>query len=293
MSGNLAVIVQSVIGGVGIGSIYALVALGFSMVYRSMGLVNFANGQILLVGAYIGTIFYVSMHTNFLLAFALAVILTGLLGMLIERVLRPLEKMDLMYMMLGTLGIGIVLQNLTIIIWGPDGIAVPYPMKNTPWQVGGISISPYTLVVIGSTALVVVLLQIFLVKSKLGLALRASAQQREMASALGMNVGLMNALTLAIGSALAAYGGMLVGPIFYVSPDMSTSVGINGFAAAILGGFGSIPGAIVGGLFFGILQQLVATQVSSWSDVIAFAVFVAVLVIKPSGIVGERTVDKL
>lgn len=293
MSGNLAVIIQSLIGGVGIGSVYALVALGFSMVYRSMGLVNFANGQIFMVGAYIGTIFYVSMHTNFLFAFALAVVLTGLLGMVIERILRPLEKMDLMYMMLGTLGIGIVLQNLSIIIFGPDGIAVPYPIKNHPWMLNGISISPYTLIVIGSTALIVIVLQVFLVRTKLGLALRASAQEREMAMALGMNVGLMNALTLAIGSALAAYGGMLVGPIFYVSPDMSTSVGISGFAAAILGGLGSIPGAIVGGLFFGVLQQLVATQFSSWSDVIAFVVFVAVLIFKPSGIVGERTVDKL
>lgn len=293
MNSQLAILVQSIIGGIGIGSIYALVALGFSMVYRSMGLVNFANGQIFMVGAYIGTIFYVSMHTNFVLSFALAVVLTALLGMVIERILRPLEKMDLMFMMLGTLGIGIVLQNLSIIIWGPNGIAVPYPIKNKPWMIDGISISPYTLIVILATALIVVLLQVFLVKTKVGLALRASAQEREMSQALGMNVNLMNALTLAIGSGLAAYGGMLVGPIFYVSPDMSQQVGINGFAAAILGGLGSIPGAIVGGLFFGILQQVVATQVSAWSDVISFIVFVLVLVIKPSGIVGERTVDKL
>lgn len=293
MNAHLIILIQSVIGGIGIGSVYALVAMGFSMVYRSMGLVNFAHPQIFLVGAYIGTVFYVSMHTNFLISFLLAIVITGILGMVIERVLRPLEKMDLMYMMLGTLGIGIMLQNLSIIIWGPDGIAVPFPFKNTPWRIGGISISPYSLVVILATALAVVVLQVFLVKTKLGLALRASAQEREMASFFGMNVGLMNALTLAIGSALAAYGGMLVGPIFYVSPDMSSYVGIIGFVAAILGGLGSIPGAIVGGLFFGILQQLIATQVSAWSDVIAFVVFIAVLIFKPSGIVGERTVDKL
>ncbi|MCL6592593.1 MAG: branched-chain amino acid ABC transporter permease [Alicyclobacillus sp.] len=293
MHAHLMIILQSLVGGIGIGSVYALVALGYSMVYRSMGLVNFANGQIFMAGAYIGTVFYVSMHTSFLLAFVLAVLLTALLGMVIERMLRPLESLDLMFMMLGTLGFGIVLQNLAIIIWGPDGIAVPFPIHNVPWMVGGVSIAPYTVLIVAVTAGIVLLLQLFLTKTKLGLALRASAQDREMSMALGINVSLMNALTLAIGSGLAACAGMLVGPIFYVSPDMSTSVGINGFAAAILGGFGNLPGAIVGGLIFGILQQIAATQVSAWNDVIAFVVFVLVLVFKPSGIVGEKVIDKL
>ncbi|UOF91141.1 branched-chain amino acid ABC transporter permease [Fodinisporobacter ferrooxydans] len=293
MNPHVTILLQSLIGGIGMGSIYALVALGYSMVYRSMGLVNFAHGNIFMVGAYIGTVFYVSMHTNFVLAFALALLLTAGLGMIVQKILRPLEKMDLIYMMLGTLGIGIVLQNLSIIIWGPDGIAVPFPINNTPWMVKGISIAPYTLVIVGVAALIVIALQLFLNRTKIGLAMRASAQERDMSLALGMNVGLMNGLTLAIGSALAACAGMLVGPVFYVSPDMSTSVGINGFAAAILGGFGSMPGAIVGGLVFGILEQLVATQVSAWSEVIAFVIFVVVLIFKPSGIVGERVVDKL
>ncbi len=293
MHTEIMILIQSLIGGIEIGSVYALVALGYSMVYRSMGLVNFANGQIFLVGAYIGSVFYVSMHTNFALAFVIAVVLTAILGMGIERVLRPVESMDLMYMMLGTLGVGFILQNLAIIIWGPDGIGVPFPINNTPWNIDGISISPYSVVIVIAAAAIVILLQLFLTKTKLGLALRASAQERDMSLVLGINVGLMNGLTLAIGSALAAAAGMLVGPIFYVSPDMSASVGINGFAAAILGGFGSIPGAIVGGLIFGVLQQIAATQVSAWSDVIAFLVFVFVLVFKPSGIVGEKVVDKL
>jgi branched-chain amino acid transport system permease protein len=293
MNSHAIVFIQSIIGGIGIGSVYALVALGYSMVYRSMGLVNFAHGNIFAVGAYIGTIFYVSMHTNFILAFCLAVVLTAVLGMVIETILRPLEKMDLTYMMLGTLGFGIILQNLSIIIWGPDGVAVPYPIANKPWMIHGISISPYTLIIVIVAAVIVVGLQLFLNKTKLGLAMRASAQERDMASALGMNVGLMNAFTLGVGSGLAACAGMLVGPVFYVSPDMSSSVGLVGFAAAILGGLGSIPGAIVGGLLFGLIESLVATQVSAWSQVITFVLFVAVLVIKPSGIVGEKVVDKL
>ncbi|MEW9673033.1 branched-chain amino acid ABC transporter permease [Ammoniphilus sp. 3BR4] len=290
---NGTVLIQSLIGGLGIGSIYALVALGYSLVYRAMGLVNFAHGNIFMVGAYIGTVFFVSMHTNFLVAISVSVILTALIGMVIERILRPLGKMDLTYMMLGTLGIGIVLQNLAIIIWGPTGIAVPYPIKNEPWMINGISISPYTLVSIAAAALVVIVLELFLHKTKIGLAMRASAQEREMSLVLGMNVNLMNALTLGIGSALGAIAGVLVGPVFYVSPEMSSSVGISGFAAAILGGFGSIPGAIVGGLIFGVLQTVVAIKVSAWSQVIAFLVFVLVLIFKPSGIVGERVVDKI
>jgi branched-chain amino acid transport system permease protein len=290
---NGTVIIQSIIGGLGIGSIYALVAIGYSLVYRAMGLANFAHGNILMVGAYIGTVFYVSMHTNFIVGIAIASILTGLLGMVIEKILRPLGKMDLIYMMLGTLGIGIVLQNLAIIIWGTDGIAVKYPIKNDPWVIGSISIAPYTVVIIGATALVVIGLELFLNRTKIGLAMRSSAQEREMASVLGMNVNLMNALTLGLGSVLASIAGVLVGPVFYVSPEMSSSVGILGFAAAILGGFGSIPGAIIGGLAFGVLQTLVAIQVSKWSIVVAFVIFVLVLIIKPSGIVGERVVDKI
>lgn len=290
---NGTVLIQSLIGGLGIGSIYALVAIGYSLVYRTMGLANFAHGNILMVGAYIGTVFYVSMHTNFIIAIIISSILIGILGMVMERILRPLGKMDLIYMMLGTLGIGIVLQNLAIIIWGTDGIAVQYPIKNEPWVIGNISISPYTLVIICASATVVLALQFFLHKTKLGLAMRSSAQEKEMSLVLGMNVNLMNALTLGLGSVLAAIAGVMVGPVFYVSPDMSSSVGIIGFAAAILGGFGSIPGAIIGGLTFGVLQTMVATQVSEWSQVIAFVIFVLVLIIKPSGIVGERVVDKI
>ncbi|MBL4954924.1 branched-chain amino acid ABC transporter permease [Neobacillus sp. OS1-32] len=290
---NGTVLIQSLIGGLGIGSIYALVAIGYSLVYRTMGLANFAHGNILMVGAYIGTVFYVSMHTNFIIAIIISSILIGILGMVMERILRPLGKMDLIYMMLGTLGIGIVLQNLAIIIWGTDGIAVQYPIKNEPWVIGNISISPYTLVIICASATVVLALQFFLHKTKLGLAMRSSAQEKEMSLVLGMNVNLMNALTLGLGSVLAAIAGVMVGPVFYVSPDMSSSVGIIGFAAAILGGFGSIPGAIIGGLTFGVLQTMVATQVSEWSQVIAFVIFVFVLIIKPSGIVGERVVDKI
>jgi branched-chain amino acid transport system permease protein len=293
MSPQTTILIQSLIGGLGIGSVYALVALGYSMVYRAMGLVNFAHGNIFTTGAYIGTVFFVSMRVSFVFAFCLAVIITALLGIIIEKILRPLEKMDLIYMMLGTLGIGIALQSLIIIIWGADGIAVPYPINNQPWIVQGVSISPYTAVIIAVAALIVIALQLFLYKTKIGLAMRASAQEPDMAAALGMNVGFMNALTLGIGSGLAACAGMLVGPIFYVSPDMSASVGIIGFAAAILGGFGSIPGAIVGGLVFGLLEALVATQFSAWSLVVTFVLFVVVLMIKPSGIVGEKAVDKL
>jgi branched-chain amino acid transport system permease protein len=293
MNSGITIILQSIIGGLVIGSVYALVALGYSMVYRSMGLVNFAHGQVFMVGAYIGTVFYISMHTSFIISLLLALLLTSCIGIVIEKVLRPLGKMDLTYMMLGTLGIGIVLQNLIIIIFGPDGLAVPFPISNKPWVINGLSISPYSLIVFFAAAFIVILLQFYLNRTKLGLAMRASAQERDMALALGMNVGLMNALTLAIGSALAACAGMLVGPIFYVSPDMSASVGIKGFAAAILGGFGSMPGAIVGGLIFGVLESVIASQYSAYSQVIAFVVFVLVLIFKPSGIVGEKVVDKL
>jgi branched-chain amino acid transport system permease protein len=295
---NIGIFLQTVIGGIGIGSLYALVALGYSMVYRSMGLVNFAQGSIYMVGTYFGIIWYAGMvmglHVPYPVALLVGILLNACLGVLLERVFRPLAKLDLMFMLLGTIGLGFVLDNLFVIIFGAEGFAVTSPLPNAPIVVLGIRILPQMLLLIGGSALLMVGLQVFLKRTRSGKAMRASAMDHDIASAMGIPVNRMNAMTLAIGSGLAAAAGILAAPIVYVNPAMGSAVGLKGFAAAILGGLGSIPGAIAGGLVFGVLEAVSAGYISSsYTRGIAFLVMVVVLMVKPSGIVGEVTVEKV
>ena len=295
---NLSLFIQTLFGGIGIGSLYALVALGYSMVYRSMGLVNFAHGQIYMIGTYFGIIWYTGMvmglHVPYAVAFVIGVLLNACLGVVLERIFRPLANYDLMLMLLGTIGLGYVLDNLAIIIWGAEGFAVTSPLPNTPIMVGGVALLPQMLLLIGVSALLMIGLNIFLAKSKVGKAMRSAAQDRETASAMGIPVNLTNALTFAIGAGLAAAAGILAAPIVYVNPAMGSAVGLKGFTAFILGGAGSIPGAIVGGLTFGLLEAISAGFISSaYTKAIAFIVMILVLMVKPAGIIGEVTVDKV
>jgi len=293
-----SIFLQTLVGGIGIGSLYALVALGYSMVFRSMGLVNFAHGSIYMVGTYLGIIWFAGIVKTLQMPYAAALIvgilLTALLGVILERIFRPLAKLDLMFMLLGTIGLGYVLDNLFVIIFGAEGFAVTSPLPNTPIKIAGIRVLPQMLLLIGVSAILMVGLQLFLSKTKVGTAMRASAADYEIARTMGISVNRMNALTLAIGSGLAAAAGILAAPIVYVNPAMGAAVGLKGFAAAILGGLGSIPGAIVGGLVFGVLEAISAGYISSsYTKAIAFIVVLVVLMVKPSGIVGEVTVEKV
>jgi branched-chain amino acid transport system permease protein len=295
---NAGIFVQTLIGGIGIGALYALVALGYSMVYRSMGLVNFAQGSIYMVGTYFGIIWYRGMvlgwQAPYPVAFILGILLSAGLGIVLERVFRPLAKIDLMFMLLGTIGLGFVLDNLFIIIFGAEGFAVNSPLPSAPIIFLGIRIQPQMLLLIVVSAILMSGLQIFLAKTKIGKAMRASAMDHDIASTMGIKVNRMNAITLAIGCALAAAAGILAAPIVYVDPSMGAAVGLKGFAAAILGGLGSIPGAIVGGLVFGVLEAVSAGYISSsYTPAIAFIIMMVVLMVKPSGIVGEVTVEKV
>ncbi len=295
---NSGIFIQTIIGGLGIGSLYALIALGYSMVYRSMGLVNFAQGSIYMVGTYFGIIWYagivVGLRVPYPVALLIGILLNAMLGVVLERIFRPLAKLDLMFMLLGTIGLGFVLNNLFVIIFGAEGFAVKSPLPDTPIIVLGIRVLPQMLLLIGGAAALMTALQIFLKRGKLGVAMRASAMDHDIASAMGIPVNRMNALTLAIGSALAAAAGILAAPIVYVNPAMGSAIGLKGFAAAILGGFGSIPGAIVGGLLFGVLEAVSSGYISSsYTRGIAFIIMVLVLMIKPTGIVGETTVEKV
>jgi len=288
----MQVFLQTFIGGLSLGAVYALVALGFSLVYRTMGLVNFAHGNVVMLGAYLASTFYLTAKLPFAVAMLVAIVSTGIVGVIIERVLRPLENKDFDLMLIGTIGFGIVLEALAIVIWGATGRAVPSPVPAAPLDLFGIRVRTYNLVVLAIAAVATLLLVLFLQRTKRGAAMQAVAMDHEAATAVGIHVGRSNAIAFVIGAGLAALAGGLVGPLLYVNPSMGGSLGIKGFAGAVLGGFGSIPGAIVGGLAIGVLDSFAAGHFQGYSELVTFVVFTILIVVRPTGIFGERTVNR-
>ena len=288
----MQVFFQTIIGGISLGAIYALVALGFSLVYRTMGLVNFAHGNVVTVGAYLASTFYLGSKLPFALAMLVAIAVTAAIGLVIERVLRPLENRDFDLMLIGTIGFGIVLEATAVLIWGATGRAVNNPVGGAPVVLLGARIRRYDLVVLAVTALAMLALVLFLQRTKRGAAMQAVAMDHEAATAVGIHVGRSNAIAFVIGAAMAALAGGLVGPLLYVNPSMGGSLGIKGFAGAVLGGFGSIPGAIVGGLAIGVLDSFAAGHFQGYSELVTFVVFTILIVIRPTGVFGERTVNR-
>ena len=288
----MQVFLQTFIGGISLGAIYALVALGFSLVYRTMGLVNFSHGNVVMIGAYLASTFYLSVKLPFALAMVVAIAVTALIGVIIERVLRPLENKDFDLMLIGTIGFGIVLEALAILIWGATGRAVRSPVPAEPLNVFGVRIRTYDLLVLAVAATATAMLVWFLQRTKRGTAMQAVAMDHEAATAVGIHVGRSNALAFMLGAGLAALAGGLVGPLLYVNPSMGGSLGIKGFAAAILGGFGSIPGAIVGGLAIGELDSFSAGHFQGYSELVTFLVFTVIIMVRPTGIFGEKTVNR-
>jgi len=203
-----------------------------------------------------------------------------------------LENRDFDLMLIGTIGFGIVLEAVAILIWGATGRAVPSPVRAAPLDLAGIRIRTYNLIVLGIAALAMLALILFLQRTKRGAAMQAVAMDHEAATAVGIHVGRSNAIAFAIGAGLAALAGGLAGPLLYVSPTMGGSLGIKGFAGAILGGFGNIPGAILGGLAIGILDAFAAGHFQGYSDLVTFLVFTAIILIRPTGVFGEQTVNR-
>ena len=288
----MQVLLQTLIGGITFGAVYALVAMGFSIVYRTMGLVNFAHGSVVMIGAYAASTFYMASKLPFAVAIVVAIVVTGVIGLIIERFLRPLENKDFTLMLIGTIGFGAVLEALAVLVWGATGHAVPNPVATEPLSLGGVRVPTYSLLVICVAALATATLGLFLQRTKLGAAMQAAAMDHEAATACGIHVGRSNAMAFAIGAGLAALAGSLIGPMLYVNPTMGGTLGIKGFAAAMLGGFGSMPGAIVGGMAFGLLDAFAAGNFQEYSELVTFVVFAVVVMIRPTGIFGEKTVNR-
>ncbi|MBL8700100.1 MAG: branched-chain amino acid ABC transporter permease [Alphaproteobacteria bacterium] len=273
--------------------IYALVAIGISLIFSGLDIVHFAHGEIYMVGAFIGLMLFKHLGIGYVPTLLLAIVLTGLIGIFLERVFyRRLTRAGGGYtvagmgMIIAGFGMSIVLQNVAFLVWGPKPLPFPVPF-GMPMEFGDLVLPQSYLWIVCTALFLMVTLHLFLKKTRWGLAIRAVAHNKDIAYLMGINVPLMISVIFGIGCALGAAAGVLVGPVNYVAVQMGIGVLIKAFAAAVVGGFGSLPGAVLGGLLVGVTESLGAGFISgSYKDVYAFLLLITVLMIKPAGILG-------
>jgi len=295
-------LVQQLINGLTLGSVYALIALGYTMVYGIIELINFAHGEIYMLGAYIGmitfgllTAFYVTSPSPvgaLLLMMAAAMLYCGACGVTMERVAyRPLRGAPRLSPLISALGVSIFLQNFVMLAQGPRDKGFPHLLAGWGFDAFGGRISAIQIFILGGTVVMMVALELLVHRTKIGKAMRATAQDREMAALVGIDVNSVISVTFLIGSALAAVAGVMVGMYYgLINFFIGYLAGIKAFTAAVLGGIGNIPGAMLGGLLLGLIESLGAGYISSeYKDVFAFAILVLVLIFRPSGLLGADT----
>ena len=281
-------LVQFLFAGVTAGAIYALVALGFGVVHNTMGIVNFTQVDFVSLG---GMLLYSALHSGGLpapLALAAAVAGVTLVAVMVEVLgVRPSRSESHLVLIFLTIGLSIILRGAMKLIWGKNRMAVPPLSGENFWTLGGATILVQTVWIIGLTAAAIVGLVWFFRRTDLGLAMRAVAANERAAAVVGLRVWRVKAASFALAGALGGLAGALITPITTLAYDVGVLLGLKGFAAAILGGFGSFPGAIVGGILLGLLESLAAGYLSSaYKDVLAFVVLVGVLFVRPRGLLG-------
>lgn len=287
---------QQTINGLSIGSIYALIALGYTMVYGIIKLINFAHGEIFMFGSYMGMIAITVLNLPFYVAFIFSMITTALLGVIIERVAyKPLRKSSRIAALITAIGVSFLLQNAMLQIMGARIYAFPQVFNNRVFNVYGVRINLIQIVIFVVSILLMVALQLLVKKTSVGRAMRAVSVDKEAAALMGVNVDRIITLTFAIGSALAAAAGIMVG-LYYIRvyPFMGFTPGLKAFVAAVFGGIGIIPGAMIGGFVIGLIETFVAGYGSTlYKDAVVFGILILVLLIKPSGLLGKNEKEKV
>ncbi|HBF36443.1 MAG TPA: branched-chain amino acid ABC transporter permease, partial [Firmicutes bacterium] len=269
----------------------------YTMVYGIIQLLSFAHGEIYMMGAYVALLLVLVCKVNVFLAMILAMVCCGLLGMVIEFVAyRPLRKSSRLSALISAIGVSTFLSTLALLVFGADAKGFPdnsFPMAQ--FHLGTVEFSSLQLLIFGVSAVLMLSLEFIVQKTKIGKAMRATSQDYNTAALMGVNINLVIAFTFAIGSSLAAAGGVLVGIYFNaVSFNMGLMAGLKAFAAAVLGGIGSIRGAMLGGLFLGVIEVFgVALGYSSYRDAIAFAILIVFLLFRPTGLFGQKIQKKV
>ena len=299
----MSTFISQALNGLQLGAIFALVALGYSMVYGIISLLNFAHGDVIMVGAYAAWLIMVNLTAIGLpiwlvsaIAIVIAIATSVLLGMGIEKVAyAPLRQAPRLSLLITAIGVSYLLENLAQLVIGSGGKRVPAIINIGTIEIGEFSLSGISVITLAVSLVSMAALIILVYKTKMGKAMRAVSEDMGTARLMGVNVNSTISFTFALGSALAGIGAVLYCCAYpQISPTMGSMLGLKAFVAAVLGGIGSIPGAVIGGFAIGMMETIVsAIGLSTWKDAVVFAVLILVLIIKPTGILGKKTAEKV
>ena len=287
---------SNLISGLSLGSIYALIALGYTMVYGIAKMLNFAHGDIIMVGAFTIIVSISTCGLPVWVALILSVVMCTVLGVVPERVAyKPLRKSEPLTVLITAIGVSYLLQNLALLIFGSSQKSFPSIFDISSVHIGDLSMSGESVVTLAVTIIIMIALSLFINKTRAGKAMRAVSEDKEAAELMGISVNKTISLTFAIGSALAAVAGVFYGATYgFIGPYTGSMPGIKAFVAAVFGGIGSIPGAMIGGLLLGVLESLSKAYISTeLSDAIVFASLIVVLLVKPTGLLGKVIKEKV
>lgn len=287
---------EQLINGLSVGSVYALIALGYTMVYGIARMINFAHGDIIMIGAYVLYICHNVLGLPGILSVLITIVFCSLLGITIERVAyKPLRKAPSLAVLITAIGMSFFLQALALLIFGANPITFPSIIKVKPIQIGSITISGITVITFLVTVICMVGLTYFINNTKAGSAMRAASEDKAAAELMGINVNKTISMVFAIGSALAGVAGILyISQYQSLMPTLGAQPGIKAFVAAVIGGIGNIPGAMIGGILLGVVESLSKGYISTQlSDAIVFGILVLVLLVKPSGLLGKNSIEKV
>ena len=287
---------QQLVNGLILGSVYALLALGYTMVYGIIKLINFAHGDIYMMGAFMGYFLINSLHLNFFLALILAMVGTAALGVLVEFLAyRPLRNSTRIAALITAIGVSFFLEYVMVYIVGANTRSFPQVIETVRYNFGPISLTNIQLMILVISLILMVLLQVIVQKTKMGKAMRAVSVDSDAAQLMGINVNRTISFTFALGSALAGAAGVLIA-LYYNSlePLMGMTPGLKSFVAAVLGGIGIIPGAALGGFVIGLLETFAtAFGMSDFRDAIVYGILILILLVRPAGILGKNVKEKV
>ncbi len=285
---------QLIVNGLALGSLYALAAFGLVLIYKITDIINFAQGEMGMVSAFVAFFLITNFQVPFVLAFILTLIFAAILGALVERfVVRPIENTSPLNPVILTVGIGVLLVGLAGTLWGYETRAFPPPISGPALRLSGLVLSRINALILVVMLVLMVGLYLFFRYTLVGVAMRAVAQNQVAARLMGIPVGRIKALGWAVGVALAAVTGIFIAPLNYLDPNMMGDVILYAFAAAVLGGVTSLPGSVAGGLLLGIISSFAGFFAPQLRTTIAFLIIVLVLVIRPRGLFGARVVKKV
>lgn len=291
-------VLQQIINGLSLGSIYALIALGYTMVYGIIQLINFAHGDVYMVGAYVGYACMTHFHLGFFTSLIVAMAACALLGVIIERVAyKPLRNSTRIAVLITAIGVSLLLEYTMMYFAGAAVRSYPAlpEFMSQQFRFGGVVVTSLQLIIIGISVALMIALQFIVKRTKLGKAMRAVSQDRDAAQLMGISVDNTISFTFALGSALAGAAGVLVG-VYYnsINPLMGILPGLKAFVAAVFGGIGLIPGALIGGYLIGTTETIVSgLGFSTYRDAVVFAILIIVLIVKPSGLLGKNEREKV